>query len=104
MEVKELGHLVLYVRDLETSAAFYRDVLGFWPLIATIEGMRAAAVSSGRTHHELLGRGSVSARCVHSALRRQPEGSFTPPPTEGTDGSRNDRRYARGVTVEMTHS
>jgi catechol 2,3-dioxygenase len=54
MEVKELGHLVLYVRDLETSAAFYRDVLGFRPIMPTIEGMRAAAFSSGRTHHELL--------------------------------------------------
>ena len=29
MEVKELGHVVLYVQDLERSAAFYRDVLGF---------------------------------------------------------------------------
>ena len=29
MEVKELGHLVLYVRNLERSAGFYRDVLGF---------------------------------------------------------------------------
>ncbi len=54
MEVKELGHLVLYVRDLEMSAAFYRDVLGFRPITPTVEGMRAAAFSSGRTHHELL--------------------------------------------------
>ena len=29
MQIKELGHVVLYVRDLERSAAFYRDVLGF---------------------------------------------------------------------------
>ena len=28
MEVKELGHIVLYVRDLEVSRGFYRDVLG----------------------------------------------------------------------------
>ena len=54
MEVKELGHLVLYVRDLETSAAFYRDVLGFRPISPAVEGMKAAAFSSGRTHHELL--------------------------------------------------
>jgi catechol 2,3-dioxygenase-like lactoylglutathione lyase family enzyme len=32
MEVKELGHVVLYVRDLERSRRFYRDVLG-WNLI-----------------------------------------------------------------------
>ena len=29
MQVKELGHLVLYVADLERSAAFYGDVLGW---------------------------------------------------------------------------
>ncbi len=28
MEIKELGHLVLYVRNLERSASFYRDVPG----------------------------------------------------------------------------
>ena len=57
MEVKELGHLVLYVRNLERSAAFYRDVLG-WRQILPGEGQPmsfpAAAFSSGRTHHELL--------------------------------------------------
>ncbi|WP_242424952.1 VOC family protein, partial [Frankia sp. EI5c] len=29
MEIKELGHLVLYVHNLERSVAFYRDVLGW---------------------------------------------------------------------------
>jgi catechol 2,3-dioxygenase len=52
MEIKELGHLVLYVRDLERSRHFYRDVLGFHE-IADMGGM-VAAFSSGRTHHELL--------------------------------------------------
>jgi catechol-2,3-dioxygenase len=52
VEIKELGHLVLYVRDLERSRAFYRDVLG-WPEIATM-GTVGAIFSSGRTHHELL--------------------------------------------------
>jgi catechol 2,3-dioxygenase len=57
MEVKELGHLVLYVRNLERSARFYRDVLG-WKQILPGEGQPlsfpVAAFSSGRTHHELL--------------------------------------------------
>ena len=53
MEVKELGHLVLYVRNLERSRHFYRDVLG-WKEVAAMTGMPAAAFSSGRTHHELL--------------------------------------------------
>jgi len=54
MEIKELGHLVLYVRNVERSAAFYRDVLGWrqLPLDGAMPG--AAAFSSGRTHHELL--------------------------------------------------
>ena len=55
MEVKDLGHIVLYVSDLERSRAFYGDVLGFKE-IATAFGGRAAVYSSasGRTHHELL--------------------------------------------------
>jgi catechol-2,3-dioxygenase len=54
MEVKELGHLVLYVRDLERSVAFYRDLLGWTQVSPEVPGMPAAAFSSGRTHHELL--------------------------------------------------
>ena len=56
MTVRELGHLVLYVRDVGRSAAFYRDVLG-WRQILPEPGQEpagAAAFSSGRTHHELL--------------------------------------------------
>jgi catechol-2,3-dioxygenase len=54
--VRELGHLVLYVRNAARSAAFYRDVLG-WEQILPEEGVEpvgVAAFSSGRTHHELL--------------------------------------------------
>jgi catechol 2,3-dioxygenase len=58
MEVKELGHIVLYVRNLERSRAFYRDVLG-WRQITPdnggpLRGAVAFAAPSGRTHHELL--------------------------------------------------
>ncbi len=52
MTVKELGHIVLYVKDLERSRRFYRDLLGWRELGA--HGGTAAAFSSGRTHHELL--------------------------------------------------
>lgn len=51
MNIRELGHVVLYVSSLEKVADFYRDTLGFteltreWPV---------AAFSGGRTHHELL--------------------------------------------------
>jgi catechol-2,3-dioxygenase len=52
MEVKELGHIVLYVRDLEQSRRFYGEVLG-WREVARF-GQQGAVFSSGRTHHELL--------------------------------------------------
>ncbi len=52
MKVHELGHVVLYVRDLERSRHFYRDVLG-WHEVADFGGI-GAMFSSGRTHHELL--------------------------------------------------
>ena len=54
MEIKELGHIVLYVHNIERSAAFYRDVLGWKQVADEVPGMPAAAFSSGRTHHELL--------------------------------------------------
>ncbi|MFL6655865.1 MAG: VOC family protein [Sulfurifustis sp.] len=49
----ELAHIVLYVRELERSVAFYRDIVGL-PVIGEIFDGRAAMLSSGRTHHELL--------------------------------------------------
>ncbi|HEV8516756.1 MAG TPA: VOC family protein [Candidatus Limnocylindrales bacterium] len=52
MEVRELGHVVLYVRDLARSRHFYRDVLG-WREVTELGGI-GAMFSSGRTHHELL--------------------------------------------------
>lgn len=58
MEVKELGHLVLYVRNLERSVRFYRDVLGWRQILPTGDTLPVpfAAFSApyGRTHHELL--------------------------------------------------
>ena len=57
VEVKELGHLVLYVRDIGTSARFYRDVLGWRQIMGDdLSGMPVAAFASPslRTHHELL--------------------------------------------------
>ena len=58
MEVKELGHLVLYVRDIERSTYFYRDILGWRPILTDddLRGLPIAAFASPnlRTHHELL--------------------------------------------------
>jgi catechol-2,3-dioxygenase len=52
MQVMELGHIVLYVGDVERSRRFYADVLG-WREVGPARG-GAAFFSSGRTHHELL--------------------------------------------------
>lgn len=49
----ELGHVVLYVRDLEKSLTFYQDVVGL-DLQGRIFSGKAALLSGGRTHHELL--------------------------------------------------
>ena len=51
MKIFELGHVVLYVTNLERSAEFYRDTLGFREIM---HERGAAAFSAGRTHHELL--------------------------------------------------
>jgi catechol 2,3-dioxygenase len=60
----ELQHVVLYVRNVARSAAFYRDVVGMRqvmpkpdpssPTGALEMSFPAAMFSSGRTHHELL--------------------------------------------------
>jgi catechol 2,3-dioxygenase len=61
MEIKELGHIVLYVRDIERSAGFYRDVLGWRQIVPDADvspplpaPIAAFSAPSGRTHHELL--------------------------------------------------
>lgn len=53
MKAHYLGHVVFYVQDLERSLGFYRDLLGFKEVGRIFNGT-AAALTSGRTHHELL--------------------------------------------------
>lgn len=52
MRTRELGHIVLYVRDLGRSRRFYGQLLG-WREVGEF-GDIGVAFSSGRTHHELL--------------------------------------------------
>jgi catechol 2,3-dioxygenase len=52
MEVKELGHVVLFVSDLARSRHFYEDILG-WKVGADMSP-RGVMFTTGRTHHELL--------------------------------------------------
>jgi catechol 2,3-dioxygenase len=53
MAMVTLGHVVFYVRDLEKSTAFYRDVVGL-KVAGRIFNGRAAMLTGGVTHHELL--------------------------------------------------
>jgi catechol-2,3-dioxygenase len=62
---------VLYVRDVNRSATFYRDVLGWEQATPVGLGFPAAAFTSGRTHHELL-------------LIEVGEGAASPPPGRRT--------------------
>ena len=55
MKIHELGHVVLYVRDLERSRRFYGEVLGFPEIRSELPiGFPAIAFTAGRTHHEML--------------------------------------------------
>ena len=51
MKILELGHVVLYVTNLERVANFYRNKLGFREIH---RNSQMALFSSGRTHHEML--------------------------------------------------
>ncbi len=53
MNAHYLGHVVFYVKDLERSLSFYRDLLGFKEVGRIFNGV-ASALTCGRTHHELL--------------------------------------------------
>lgn len=53
MNAHYLGHVVFYVKDLQRALAFYRDLLGFKEVGRIFNGA-GAALTSGRTHHELL--------------------------------------------------
>ena len=49
----ELGHVVYYVRNLEASLRFYHEAVGL-EVSGKIFNDRAALLTGGRTHHELL--------------------------------------------------
>ena len=51
--MSELGHIALYVRDLQASLRFYIEVVGL-EQHGLIFGGRGALLGGGRTHHELL--------------------------------------------------
>jgi catechol 2,3-dioxygenase len=52
MRVSELGHVSFFVRDLESSIAFYRDVLGLRETGRGKDG-RIVFLSAGAHHHDV---------------------------------------------------
>ena len=104
MQIRELGHVVLFVRNLERSAHFYRDVLGF-RAIETPERMRgtAMAFSSGRTHHELL---LIAAGDHPERLRSEAAWAHmcAVAPIPASSGKTRRRRLNRGGNREASHA
>ena len=52
LKIRELGHVSLFVRDLDATRRFYQDVLGLAET-GTAKGGRIVFFSAGRHHHDL---------------------------------------------------
>ena len=52
LKIRELGHVSLFVRDLEATRRFYRDTLGLAET-GTSKGGRIVFFSAGVHHHDL---------------------------------------------------
>jgi len=53
IKVRNVGHVVLKVRDLERAARFYRDVLGLKEVARATFGRPMAFFSTGENHHDI---------------------------------------------------
>jgi len=68
VKVTELGHVSLFVRDLERSARFYRDLLGLHEA-GRGKGGRIVFLSAGAHHHD------VSLELARAQVPPAPAGS-----------------------------
>ena len=75
MPVQRLNHAVLYVRDVERSLAFYRDVLGF-RVKAEIPGRAVFLQAEGSTNDHDLGLFAVGAGAGPSEAGRRTVGLY----------------------------
>ena len=77
MSIHRLNHAVLYVRNVERSVAFYRDVLGFQP-IAEMGGLRGAAFlrAAGSTNDHDLGLFEIGDGAAASGAGRTNVGLY----------------------------
>ena len=87
MPITRLNHAVLYVRNVERSVAFYRDVLGFRLLDVLPEAFSGAAFlqAPGSTNDHDLGLFEV------------------PAPSEENEGAAAASRAGRGGSVGLYH-
>ena len=78
MPINRLNHAVLYVRDVERSLEFYRDVLGFRALSMLPEGFRGAAFlqAPGSTNDHDLGLFAIGDAAAPSGAGRTTVGLY----------------------------
>jgi catechol-2,3-dioxygenase len=74
MPVQRLNHAVLYVRDVDESVAFYRDVLGFRTVVAMPRAAFLQAPGSSNDHD--LGLFEIGAAAGPSAAGRSTVGLY----------------------------
>jgi catechol-2,3-dioxygenase len=75
MPIFRLNHAVLYVRDLERSVAFYRDVLGF-ETVMTMGGAAAFVQAPGSTNDHDLGLFQIGPAAGPSEAGRRTVGLY----------------------------
>jgi len=75
MPVQRLNHAVLYVRDVETSLAFYRDVLGFRVKVE-IPGRAVFLQAEGSTNDHDLGLFAIGTQAGPSEAGRRTVGLY----------------------------
>ena len=91
MAIHRLNHAVLYVRNVDRSVAFYRDVLDFRPIeeMASLRGAAFMRAPGSTNDHDLGlfeigdGAGDSAGSCppMHSSRRRSRAGFVSRPGT-----------------------
>ncbi len=78
MAITRLNHAVLYVRDVERSAAFYREVLGFTRIDMTPTGFTGAAFlrAPDSTNDHDLGLFEIGSSATESPAGRTAVGLY----------------------------
>jgi catechol-2,3-dioxygenase len=104
MSIHRLNHAVLYVRDLDETTAFYRDVLGFREVMS-IPGRAAFLQAPDSTNDHDLGLFAMGAGAADSPAGRTAVGLYHLAWEVGTLGDLEDlmaRLADAGALVGMT--